>query len=617
MSGLFTYSAKKALRHSEYHVLGIVGQGQFGRVFCAIHRSTGQLVALKELERQSTHKFLRELRFLLSLAHPNIITFQALEYTQTKRYLVMDYCEGGTLRSLIQSKIQLSLAERLKLITDVLAGLGHAHSRGIIHRDIKPENILLNLHTTGWIARISDFGIARLSQELYGCALDDIGSSAYMAPERFYGEYSPASDLYAVGILLFELMVGHRPFSGTPKDLMLAHLNQLIKVPDTIPFLLRSTILTALQKLPARRFTSAAQMLRSIQLAAEVYGLAQEAIPLAKPAVSLSVCPSVTTQQEPLRVLVTSLVVESQQVYQAYGSQIFCQTYTSDALAKDALHQWQIQLNAPVQTLIPRPQGCFAVTQKRLHNCFVYSIYCLPRTYCPTFGKQSECSLEQYRLLSFECINSAIAIAPQGQWIAIAKTVAPRLLEQTTFQILKLPSLQPIKPPQNCRFPLQLIPLDSRYGIVVSTQLENEVAGSAGTVFEVFSRRGSFVGVLNLPISLRLVTLSATFPYRLLAIDQNNPSSALLIDLKPFRVFRIELEISPAFVVATYWGYVIADRQGKIVLLDRDGKNIGSFRVPATPSAIATFEDYGLLIATWSGDRGTLDKVDLRQLHRD
>lgn len=275
MNEPLTHLHETALQHSKYRILRLVGQGQFGRVFCAIHRKTGRLVALKELDRQrlSTHNFLRELRFLLSLQHPNIVTCQALEYSQTGRYLVMDYCEAGTLRNLMQSEAQLSLVQQLKLIADVLAGLEHAHNRGIVHCDIKPENILLSLDSTGWIARISDFGIARLSQENYSSDLAFTGSPAYMAPERFYGKYSPSSDLYAIGVLLFELAVGHRPFSGLPGELMSAHLNQPVKVPDTVPFLLRSTISTALQKLPARRFACAAEMLKSIRLATEVESL--------------------------------------------------------------------------------------------------------------------------------------------------------------------------------------------------------------------------------------------------------------------------------------------------------------------------------------------------------
>jgi len=266
------------VQQSKYRILGLVGQGQFGRVFCAIRRQTGELVALKDLDRQRpTNWFLRELRFLVGLRHPNIVTCQALEHNQTGRYLVMDYCEGGTLRDLMELEGQLSLVQSLKLIADILLGLEHAHRYDIIHCDLKPENILLSLEQTGWVAQISDFGIARLGQEIGSASkgLGGNGSPAYMAPERFYGQYSCASDLYAVGILLFELVVGQRPFAGLPRALMSAHLNQPVEIPEVVPFLLRSTISTALQKLPNRRFASAGEMLKSIRLAAEVLAVTQ------------------------------------------------------------------------------------------------------------------------------------------------------------------------------------------------------------------------------------------------------------------------------------------------------------------------------------------------------
>ncbi len=159
----------------------------------------------------------------------------------------------------------------LKLVIDILAGLDHIHSRKIIHRDIKPENILLSQDTTGWIARVSDFGMSRFNHQLCADKLDDCaGSPAYMAPERFYGQYSPASDFYAVGVLLFELVMGLRPFSGLPGELLKAHTNQAVVIPETVPFLLRSTITKAMQKLPSHRFESATEMLNSVQLAAQL-----------------------------------------------------------------------------------------------------------------------------------------------------------------------------------------------------------------------------------------------------------------------------------------------------------------------------------------------------------
>lgn len=259
--------------YPKYQILHPIGQGQFGRVFCAAHHQTGELVALKELDRQQfpTKLFLRELHFLVTLQHPNIVSCRGLEYDCTKRYLVMDYCKEGTLRNLMESEQQLNLPQILKLITDILLGLEYAHSRHIVHCDLKPENILLESQEGGWLARISDFGIARFVEEVGRkiTSQGNTGSPAYMAPERFYGRYCYASDLYAVGVILFELLVGQRPFSGVPGELMSAHLNRTVIIPETVPLVLRSTILTALQKLPQRRFASATEMLKSIQLAVE------------------------------------------------------------------------------------------------------------------------------------------------------------------------------------------------------------------------------------------------------------------------------------------------------------------------------------------------------------
>lgn len=259
---------------SKYQILHLIGQGQFGRVFCAAHCQTGELVALKELDRKRfpTRSFLRELGFLVALQHRNIVSCRGLEYSLTGRYLVMDYCRGGSLREIMESEHKLDSLQSLKLITDILLGLEYAHDRGIVHCDLKPENILLEPQENGWTARISDFGIARLSEEVNSAniSIGDTGSPAYMAPERFYGRYSYASDLYAIGVILFELLVGDRPFSGIFRDLRNAHLNEVVTIPDTVPFIVRSTINQALQKLPQRRFTSAGKMLKSIQMATKV-----------------------------------------------------------------------------------------------------------------------------------------------------------------------------------------------------------------------------------------------------------------------------------------------------------------------------------------------------------
>ncbi|PIG94694.1 serine/threonine-protein kinase [Gloeocapsopsis sp. IPPAS B-1203] len=250
---------------SQYQIIDLLGQGQFGRVFKAIYIPTGSFVALKELEKKRfpTYKFLRELNFLTQLQHPNIVACQAIEHTEKGRYLVLDYWDGGNLRHLMQSNNAITVVQSLKIIADILSGLEYAHTHGIVHCDIKPENILLLQNEVGWTACLADFGIA-MSQSSIEI---NLGSPAYMAPEQFYGQFLPTSDLYAVGVVLYEMLLGCRPFSGLLGELMPAHLTQPVEIPNTIPFLLRSTISTALQKLPARRFTSATEMLKSIQIA--------------------------------------------------------------------------------------------------------------------------------------------------------------------------------------------------------------------------------------------------------------------------------------------------------------------------------------------------------------
>jgi len=229
--------------HDSYQMLGLAGQGQYGRVFCARPHQGGELVALKELpaERFPTQNLLRELRHLLTLNHPNITRCYALEHAREGRYLVLEYCEGGTLRELIDQVEQglwLPVKQVLGFVDQILAGLDHAHRQGVIHCDVKPENILLKPTPQGWQLKLTDFGIARHSQPLPD-EISATGSPAYMAPERFYGQFSPASDLYAVGIILLELLTGRRPLSGSPGQLMHAHLNQPFVCPEGIPAPLR------------------------------------------------------------------------------------------------------------------------------------------------------------------------------------------------------------------------------------------------------------------------------------------------------------------------------------------------------------------------------------------
>ncbi|NJL46794.1 MAG: serine/threonine protein kinase [Leptolyngbyaceae cyanobacterium SM2_5_2] len=373
------------MQRSQYRLLGLVGHGQFGQVYCAIHRKTGALVALKYLrkDRFPTHKFLRELRFLLSLEHPNIVTCHALEHAGNGRQLVLDYCESGTLRSILDSDIVLTLEEALGFVLDILAGLEHAHQQGIVHCDIKPENVLLQLTPEGWLARLSDFGVARLSQDGRASEMGHTGSPAYMAPERFYNQHPTASDIYAVGIILYELLLGKRPFSGTPLELMVAHLNQVPIIPDELPEPLKKIIGTALQKLLPKRFQNAQAMRQALlQVSAQCHAGA-----LTPGAIGGKVLPPIRSAPHLSRIAiphdieVMGLVgLPGQAMANEQDSPSPSQLLIASSQGYVWFYHWPnrgpitspgptqgFTLPAPVQQFVPTPQGGLLVTETSLH----------------------------------------------------------------------------------------------------------------------------------------------------------------------------------------------------------------------------------------------------------
>ncbi|MGK7902941.1 MAG: protein kinase [Hormoscilla sp.] len=609
---------------SKYRILGLVGQGQFGRVFCGCHRQTGQLVALKDLDkyRFPTNKFLRELRFLLSLQHPNIVTFRAIEHSNRGRYLVMDYCEGGTLRTWMESDSPLSWEQNLRLMTEVLAGLDHAHSRGIVHCDIKPDNILLNLRPGGPIARISDFGIARLTQEMIESE-DNTGSPAYMAPERFYGQYNISCDIYAVGIMLFELLVGDRPFSGAPGQLMTAHLNQRVEIPNYVPEDLQRVIATALEKLPARRYHTASDMLQAIQVAVErmksseksTYSLSHgsEVLPdvpvgdravwtkrVGAPITALAVVSSQETASGKESEDVKSL----DKVYWAAGAVVECQIYPDGINRGETFHLSRVHLSESMQKLLGSPQGCFMIAER--------SIYFLSyETY--------EYSVVSIGLITKEDGEFVADVETRGRWIAAATSDKQlRLFDLRDWEIgshITGGQTLTIHPKSIAvelkSAPSQLLVLDSRHVAALAS-------GKTGTQLSVFTRRGTKVGRWMLPVLLDRAIAAAGVQYRLLATQANNQKSLLLIDLKPFRIRQVKVDLpDPKFLAATSWGYVVADMLGKIILLDRQGTVVGKIDVQQQISAIAPFHTSGLMIATVEGTGGVFRLLDLREFDLD
>lgn len=613
-------SSAPDLSRSKYRILGLVGQGQFGQVFCALHRQTGQFVALKNLDqhRFPTYKFLRELRFLLSLRHPHIVTCHALEHNRTGRYLVMDYCEGGTVRNVMDSSALLPQAQAVQLVLDILAGLEQAHDRNIVHCDIKPENILLSLRDRRWMARISDFGVARLSQELGYHGAGNTGSPAYMAPERFYGQYSKSSDIYSVGIILYELMVGHRPFSGTPNQLMLAHLNQPLTLPETLAPVWQPILKTALQKLAARRFQSATEMRLALQQA-----IAQSEINLSTPdpPLSFSVDPSpvpnplVVASCFPLSAPVTAIgwtAAETSSaltnLYLVSGTHLF-RWYTQSPADSDPSHLFPsapLHCADPIQAIEMRSPGCFVITNR--------AVFLVPSDASSLTNLLPESGLRPIAQFPQPC---QVAMDARANWLAyITIDPLPGSLKFLPLHAKPGMWLTPAPMPLTAwqhQHPLSLLALDAHHVAVVSAVNTDPIARSKseGTVFDLFTRRGQRLARLHLPLPLGYLRTTPT-PYRLLGTDALEPNILVTIDLKPYRMKRLKVAIAPQFFEITHWGIILANTEGRILLLDHYGHVVGNLQGPPHVKAIAYFQRH-LLLTTWTGTKGGLYIADLSQ----
>ena len=582
------------MRHkSNYKIIGLLGRGQFGKVLAAVERSGGTLVALKELKLNlPTSSFLRELNFLVTLNHSNIVSCRALEHGQNQRYIVMDYCEGGTLRTPIESR-QLNLTQSLKLVIDLLSGLQFAHERGIIHRDIKPENILLKISDRGWKAQIADFGVAKLNQEAAG-GMGNTGSPAYMAPEQFYGQYSYSCDLYAAGIILYELVVGQRPFSGMPPELLLAHLNQPAIIPSELPLLLRSAIARSLQKMPCRRFPDAKSMRESLQLALEVLEAEPYTLPPIQEREEITIEPIAELE---LPYAITHLAIASEQVCLGNRDCLHLSYYKNSSLTGEIKERRSLVLDDDISSLQFSSQGCFVVTSA--------SIYYLPQdTTSEEFRFVTQTLLP---IATFPTDELVCAIDPQGSWLVAS--YIPRKSQTPAWEIYSLPNCQLKRSQINRPQWDGLIILNSRYGCGIYKNLAQD------TEFQLFNRRGNWLANFTVQFRLDRIFSDSLLPAQILATELDNPSSVILVTLEIFKVERIYLDLVPVSVAFCDRGYFVCDRQGKIALITQDSHEVRYYQIPLSPgftvSAIATSASQ-LLVAAVASDRSCLQNFSLK-----
>jgi tRNA A-37 threonylcarbamoyl transferase component Bud32 len=256
----------------EFTVLDVIGKGGMGEVYKG--QADGQTVALKILpddlaqDKQFRQRFEREGEMLTGLHHPNIVKMIASGTSEGTAFLAMEYVEGEELGRKLKSTGALSLDETRDILQGLASALDYAHKQGLVHRDIKPSNVMLRRSTDGetWEAVLMDFGVAKIREAQTGLTgTGAIGTIDYMAPEQIMAsaQVDRRADIYALGVMAYEMLTGERPFKGSAAQIMFAHLQQPPPDPrdmdEAIPTQAAQAVMRAMAKKPEERFTTAGE----------------------------------------------------------------------------------------------------------------------------------------------------------------------------------------------------------------------------------------------------------------------------------------------------------------------------------------------------------------------
>jgi serine/threonine-protein kinase len=228
------------LLDGRYRVVSPLAHGGMATVYLGTDTRLDRTVALKIMraelasDEDFVRRFAAEARSVARLSHPNVVTVYDQGADGRTLYLAMEYVPGHTLRDLLRQRGRLTPREALDIMDGVLAGLAAAHQAGIVHRDVKPENVLLGDAQT---VKVADFGLARLlSGATHTKSGMIIGTAAYLAPEQVSGGVADArTDVYAAGVMLFELLTGIQPHTGdTPLAVAYKHVNEAVPPPSSV-----------------------------------------------------------------------------------------------------------------------------------------------------------------------------------------------------------------------------------------------------------------------------------------------------------------------------------------------------------------------------------------------
>lgn len=258
-----------------YELLELIGVGGMADIYRARDIVEDRIVAVKILKTEfaGSEEFLRRFRneskAIALLSHPNIVKIYDVGFTDKVQFIVMEYVDGITLTDYIEQQGVLKWRDAVHFTVQILKALQHAHDRGIVHRDIKSSNVMLLADGT---IKVMDFGIARFNRENNKTVSEKtIGSVHYISPEQARGDITDErSDIYSVGVALYEMLTGKKPFDGdSPVSIALMHMQSTPKKPtelnSTIPEGLEQIVLRAMQKDPAQRYQTAGEMIKDLE----------------------------------------------------------------------------------------------------------------------------------------------------------------------------------------------------------------------------------------------------------------------------------------------------------------------------------------------------------------
>ncbi|MCA1586010.1 MAG: serine/threonine protein kinase [Acidobacteria bacterium] len=251
----------------KYRILSPLGSGGFGSVYLAEDTWIDKKVAIKVPHRQNLDfgELLHEPRLLASLSHPNIVTVLTAEKQDDVFFIVMEYVAGQTLESIIDREGALDLSRTLDYTCQICNAVDHAHRHGVIHRDLRPGNVLVTEHG---MVKVADFGTSRFL-EIAAHGTTVIGSPPYMAPEQFQGKAVFASDLYSVGVTMYQMLTGGLPYhTPSPADLERLMRGELASPPrlknPKVPRAINDIVVRAMAPDAPSRYQRASDLLEAV-----------------------------------------------------------------------------------------------------------------------------------------------------------------------------------------------------------------------------------------------------------------------------------------------------------------------------------------------------------------